>query len=79
MKYPLVLLHWDDAASDHGWKDASEVEVKNEQAITVGFVIKETDDHILIAATIDADGNTNDRSQIPKKMIVKRVALKYKM
>ena len=69
-KYPLVEVTWDDAESDDGW---DEPPAKLEPAIvtTVGFLIKETDAHILIASTYDGN-HTNARIQIPKSIIVKQ-------
>lgn len=72
MSYPLVEIQWDDAATSHGWEAAEDLETEAEIAVTIGFIVKETQDHIIVASTIDANGNTNGRIQIPKKMIRRR-------
>ena len=72
MTYPLVEISWDDAATSHGWEAAEDLETEAEIATTIGFLVKETSDHVVIASTIDANGNNNGRIQIPKRMIRKR-------
>lgn len=71
--YPLIEVWWDDAAAlTHGWKTREEFEkesIKPEVMISVGFLLKETDDHIIIAMDLDRDGASNQRSQIPKGMM----------
>ena len=73
-KYKLVHLTWDDAQSDMGWEEVPE-KLEPSIAITVGFLIRETKDHLLIASTYDED-TTNARIQIPKKMILTRKEVK---
>jgi hypothetical protein len=72
LKYTLAEIQWDDAATDHGWQQPDEIEPHVEMALTVGFVVKETADHVVIASTVGEDGSCNGRIQIPKKMIRKR-------
>lgn len=71
--YPLVEVVWDDAAAlTHGWKSKEEFEKESivpELMISVGFLLKETADHIIIAMDVDRDGGSNQRSQIPRAMI----------
>lgn len=76
MKFPLVEIKWDDAVTDTGWQHADEIEPSNEVAITIGFLVKETPKHVVVASTIDADGSTNGRIQIPVKMILKRTVIR---
>ena len=66
-KYPLVLIIWDDAESDDGWEEAPK-ELKPALATTVGFLIRKTKNHILVAHSYD-NGHTNGRIQIPQAMI----------
>lgn len=72
MKFPLVEIRWDDAETSGGWEQASDLKPVHAEAITVGFVVAETKDHVVIASTIGEDGSTNGRIQIPVKMILKR-------
>jgi len=67
--YPLVLIVWDDAAGfRHGWTSKDEPLVP-QLAVSVGFLIQETEHHILIAQDTDGDGAHNGRGQIPKGMV----------
>jgi len=72
----MVEIWWDDASGlRHGW----EVDLENisyEMVLSVGFIVKETEDHLILAQDIDAGGQHNGRSQIPRKMIQKIVILK---
>ena len=47
-------------------------------ALSVGFLVKETDDHIQIAQDTDADGAHNGRSQIPRGMVKRMKVLRKK-
>ena len=68
-RYPLVEVWWDDASAlRHGWLEVSE-ELKPQMVLTVGFLIKETDDYIMIAQDVDPQGMHNGRSQIPRGMV----------
>lgn len=74
--YPIVLVTWDDAAGfRHGWTSKDEPLVP-QLAISVGFLIQETENHILIAQDADGDGSHNGRGQIPRGMIRKLQILK---
>jgi hypothetical protein len=54
-----------------GWIEAKEeIEVKPCIVLSVGFLVKETEDHLIIA-TDTSNGGHNSRSQIPKGMIKK--------
>jgi len=71
-KYPLVEVWWDDAKEmPSGWIEAKEeIEIIPCIVLSIGFLVKETDEYIIIA--IDThDGGHNGRSQIPKGMVKK--------
>lgn len=72
MKYPLVEVRWEDAATSHGWESPEEVrqDADEEIALTVGFLVRESKSFIWVASTVDSEGNTNARIKIPKAMIV---------
>jgi len=72
LKFPLVEIRWDDAETSGGWEQATDLAPKHAEAITVGFLVAETADHVVIANTVGEDGSTNGRIQIPSKMILKR-------
>lgn len=74
--YPIVLVMWDDASGiRHGWAAKSE-KVEAYVAHSVGFLIKETKDHIIIAQDTDEEGSHNGRSQIPRGMVKKMKVLR---
>jgi hypothetical protein len=67
--WPLVEVIWDDAAGlRHGWEDKVE-KLEPQLCMSVGFLIFENTDHIILAMDMDAEGNHNGRSQIPKGMV----------
>jgi len=75
-KYSLIEITWDDAATDSGWEDVPK-KLEPSLAMTVGFLVRETKDHILVASTYD-DNHTNARIQIPKKLIKSRKEITFK-
>ncbi len=74
---PFVEVVWDDAESSNGWE--YELKVKPALVLTAGFLVSETEDHIVIASTVspDKDGTVhhNCRLQIPTKMVLSRRTL----
>ena len=72
--YDMVEVWWDDAAGlRHGWLSKAEKMVP-QMVISVGFLIMDTGDHILIAQDTDEEGSHNGRTQIPMGM-VKRIKI----
>ena len=77
-KYDLILLCWNDASAlSDGWKDEIEPD-EPKLALSVGFLLRETKEHIVIAQDLDPHGHHNGRSQIPKGMIKHRQVLRKK-
>lgn len=76
--YDLVMVLWDDAIGlKHGWT-AKEETLTPYLATSVGFLIRENDDHIMIAQDTDNEGSHNGRTQIPRSMVKKMTVLKKK-
>ena len=76
--FDLVEVIWDDASGiRHGWIAKSET-AEAYVALSVGFLIRETDDHITICQDTDCEGSSNGRSQIPKGMVKKIKILRRK-
>lgn len=73
-KYPLVWIEWDDAAVFDNWEYEENVEPEIGVVTTVGFLLKETEDHIVVASTY-SDTLSNARIQIPKSMIKFRTTI----
>jgi hypothetical protein len=68
-QFPLVEVRWDDAASlDHGWVDPGEEKPAPQIATTVGFLVTDTPDYVVIASTTDGTW-VNGRFQIPRGMV----------
>lgn len=76
--YDLVEVVWDDAAGlKDGWT-AKHEKPEPYIALSVGFLINDGPDHILIAQDTDADGSHNGRTQIPRGMVKRIKILKKK-
>ena len=74
--YDLVLVTWDDAAGlKHGWTSKNEA-IEPYIVTSVGFLIRESQDHILIAQDTDGEGSHNGRTQIPRGMVKKMKVLR---
>lgn len=69
---------WNDASAlTDGWAD--EIEKDEPQlALSVGFLIRDTKEHIVIAQDIDEHGHHNGRSQIPRGMVKRIKVLRKK-
>ena len=77
--YDMVEVVWNDASElTSGWAD--EIVEKDEPALalSVGFLVRETKEHIVIAQDTDEAGHHNGRSQIPRGMVKKIRVLKKK-
>lgn len=67
--YDMVEVWWDDASGfRHGWVAKVEA-LEPQMVISVGFLISETPEHIMIASDTDGEGNHNGRTQIPRGMV----------
>lgn len=74
----MVEVVWNDASElTSGWTD--EIEKDEPQlALSVGFLVRETKEHIIIAQDLDEKGHHNGRSQIPRGMVKKLKVLRKK-
>lgn len=71
LRHDLMLITWDDAAElNLGWQDESEVEAKPMLVRTVGFLIRKTTKHVIVASTVGDLVHCHAQFQIPRKMIV---------
>jgi len=72
-----VEVIWDDAASNDGWVEL-DADTAPQQIITRGWLIKENDAYLVLAASLQIDNaNTVGSTQIiPLGMIVSRRELK---
>lgn len=73
----ITTVHWLDHASDCVWKNLEDVktwvkEQKKKPCVTVGEIIYEDKDVIVMTDGNDGHGNFGNTSLIFKKLIVKR-------
>lgn len=69
-KFKHVKIVWDDAESSDGWEGIPD-KLEPKLVTTVGFLIVETDKHVLVAGSVGhGDEDCNNRLQIPKAMIL---------
>lgn len=70
--FKLVRVHWLDAYSDGGWKEASE-EPKESPCMSVGLLVSETKKYVRLASTVSVDDegkwHANATMAIPRGMI----------
>ena len=65
--YDLYEVWWDDAAGP-----------KAQMVLSVGFLIVDEEEHIIIAQDTDENGAHNGRTQIPRGMLKKMKLLRKK-
>lgn len=76
--FDLVEVWWDDASDmEAGWTTTLE-KPKHALALSVGFLIHDSKDHLVIALDTDEEGAHNGRSQIPRGMVKKVKVLRKK-
>lgn len=74
----LVEIRWDDATNlEADWVDPSEEKPVPQMVTTVGFLVAQTEDHLVICHTTDGT-HVNGRFQIPRAMIKKMRSLRQK-
>ncbi len=78
MKYPfpLVEITWVDAGTGHGWEQAEELEATAFEVVTVGFLVRESKDALVIASTVCPEKTCNSRITVPTGMVRTRRVLK---
>jgi hypothetical protein len=77
MKYPIVLVVWDDATEIDGWSEGDD-EIKPCLVQSVGYLVRKTKHHIVLAQDIAPDGMQCGRGQIPRGMVKNIEVLKKK-
>jgi len=70
MKYPLVLVIWDDAVSGHGWEAIQDIDSKPHEIHTVGYMVKQTKEAVTLVMSLDHENDyQNCTFVVPKGMI----------
>lgn len=72
-----MLVDWVDSASAHGWNHIEAINPELKVCTSVGFLINETKDSLIVACSLsfDPDLCSGDIS-IPKVAILKRTRIK---
>lgn len=78
----LYAIVWVDSASVSGWVEIDDVESKLAGAsvmpiVTVGFLIRETDDEMVLSGSISGKGQCESPIAIPKKAIQSKKVITY--
>ena len=67
-------VEWLDARSEDGWTELKDLEPRLAHVVTLGHCIKETDDVLCLAGSIDdATEQVCEIMHIPKRCILSRV------
>jgi len=73
--FDVEVVSWLDAETSAGWHWKDTEAYLLSPVETIGFVVKETKDLLVLAQTVANDGWHNNRSKIPKSLITKRKKL----
>lgn len=77
-KYKLYSVVWDDAESDASWSEEPIAPLKATLALTVGFLIKDEENYILMADSYFLEPHSktvSNTTKIPRGMIVEMTPL----
>ena len=78
-RYPLVEVIWDDPQGTSGWQ-APPKELKPTPMLSVGFLVKKTDKHTMLAAcyeTGDVDISSTDTIPVGTIISMKQLKVSY--
>ena len=74
----LEKIYWRDIGGlSDGWMELADLikkadKIYNEECVSVGEVIYETTDYIIVSSTFDGDEKWHDASMIMKSVIIRR-------
>lgn len=72
----MLIVKWHDAVTDHGWTDLAEAAQLSLDCVTsVGYVVAEMPDRIILAASWDGESSVNQQIVIPRDWIEEIVVL----
>lgn len=49
-----VIIEWTDARTEEGWTEQDDIEPRLAHVTTIGFLVKETDEMLIVAGSVDA-------------------------
>ena len=77
MKYPAVYIEWFDAQSEDNWHFVDELEDELPLIRTLGFLLREHKDRIVVAQNLDSENeSTSMVMTIPRAWIKRKRRLK---
>jgi len=71
------MLEWVDSEAQVGWQYVDNVRVTKLTVQSLGYLVKETDDVVVITTSISANDGCMDCLTIPKVAITKRDDIDY--
>ena len=74
----IVLVEWIDSSTEYGWLKVESFDTSVVKCQSVGFLIKETDDAIVVTLSRSDSGRCADAITIPKCSIKRIRYLKVK-
>lgn len=67
--FKRVIIDWLDAFSEDGWADFDDKDVRSEHPVTtIGWVIREDDNYIVVAGSISPDPRKSGNWQVSGAM-----------
>jgi hypothetical protein len=64
------MIEWEDAASDGGdWESYDETTLDPIKTYTVGWLVKQTKQYVVVCHTINAEDSTAGRMVVPYRML----------
>lgn len=76
-KLPIVIIQWDDAASNNGWHNLEDAETKF-RVVTTGMLLETTAKNYIVTQSkcLDYD-KVGDSITIPKAYVTKKTIMGY--
>lgn len=71
----ILLVEWVDADSDDEWKELSDIELTMPVVKTVGWLLAQDNDIIVLGQNVATDGDISCYMRIPKGWIKKTTTL----
>lgn len=73
-KYKVERIEWTDSWSPRGWQDPDGLDTSPCICVSVGFVLRETESHVYVAAhVVEGEASAIGTVVIPKVAITKRL------
>ncbi|KKN01443.1 hypothetical protein LCGC14_1127690 [marine sediment metagenome] len=74
VKKTVIKITWRDCTSQHGWYSQQEaIEIHLESIQTIGWLVEENEDVVIIGVSLAEDGKIGNITIIPRGCILKMV------